>query len=460
MFWIGPDQFNQRGLSFSVSQQDAESDKITFEKMNTVLSLLEKRYVTEVDRQKLLTGAMNGMVEALDDPYTSYMNIEQSNHFQEEIDSQFEGIGTEVTTEDGKVKVVTPYKGSPAEKAGVKANDFIISVNGQSLIGLDLEQAVKKIRGPKGTQAKLLIERAGLTKPIELVVVRDKIALETVNSKLYPDQIGKIQITTFAMNTAADFLTQLEDLEKRGMKSLVIDVRNNPGGLLDSVTEILYQFVPEGEVLFQRKERNQKTIKTLSKGSKKPYPITVLINEGSASASEIMAAALKETIGAKLIGQTTFGKGSVQATYSEALKDGSMMKITTAKWLTPKGNVIHKKGVVPDEKVKQPELFDIPRLTEKQALKFDMVSDDVKGIQKILKNLGYQIGRTDGYFDKQTERAVIDFQTKNKLTPTGVADQKTMKVLGDQLVKFILDEKNDIQLKRALEISRNAALKR
>jgi carboxyl-terminal processing protease len=451
MFWIGPEQFSERsGIDFSVSGESRNGSEVNFEKLNTTLELLEDQHVTKIDRQTLMSGAINGMVGAMEDPYTTYMDVEESKHFADGIDSSFEGIGAEVILEDDKVKVVLPYKGSPAEKAGVRSNDYILSVNGDSLKGLDLRQAIKKIRGPKGTQAKLMIERIGVSEPIQIIVVRDKIPIETVHAKLLTNKIGKIEITQFSTNTAEHFNKALLNLEEQGMRGLIIDVRNNPGGLLDSVSEILENFVPKDQILYQKKTRDKEVEITYSNGSSKSYPITVLINENSASASEIMAAALKETIGSKLIGTKTFGKGSVQATYADHFKDGSNLKITVAKWLTPKGNIINKKGVKPDFEVKPSSLFDVAPLAKKQTFSFDMVAEDIKNAQLILKGIGIHQGRTDGYFDRSTEKSLRDFQKRNKLTVNGQLDRKTASNLEQATVRYLKDEKNDIQLDRAV----------
>ena len=452
MLWMGPDRFQLDRTIITSSNKNDPSGSVNLDKIETTMELLEENYVLQVDRQKLLAGAINGMVAALDDPYTVYMDKAQSKSFQDSLESSFEGIGAEVATDGDKIKVVSPIKGSPAERAGIKPNDRIISVNGETLVGLDLFEAIKKIRGPKGTQAKLQIERAGVSEPITIVVVRDTIPIETVQAKMLPGKIGKIEISQFSFDTAEHFATELELLESDGMKALVIDLRNNPGGLLDQVQLMLENFVPAGKVMMQVKAREGESEKIVSEGDSKPYPVAVLINEGSASASEIMAAGLKETIGSKLIGITTFGKGSVQTTFEEEMNDGSNIKITIAKWLTPKGNTIHKKGVKPDLEVQQPDYFDVKPLAFEKTWKLDMVGDDIESAQLMLKGLGFHKGRTDGYFDQSTETSLKNFQQTKKMLPTGQLDKTAAIALQDSVIEAIRDEKNDVQLKQAVEV--------
>ncbi len=451
MLWLGPDFFERAGIHVPLPGKSTVDGKTSIDKIEKTIQLLEENYIGEVDRKKLLNGALNGVVDSLDDPYTVYMNVDQSSSFNDSIESSFEGIGAEVQKIEGKVQIVSPIKGSPAEKAGIRANDFIISVNGESLADLELFEAVKKIRGPKGTQAKLKIERAGLKEPIEIVVVRDEIPIETVYAEMLQEKIGYIQISQFSMNTAEHFAKELDDLDAKGMKALIIDVRNNPGGLLPSVVEILENFVPRGDVLVQMKSRETEPELIQSDGFGRETPVVVLMNEGSASASEIMAAALRENIGSKLIGVKTFGKGSVQNTFEEEMADGSNLKITVAKWLTPKGNTIDKVGVKPDIEVKQPAFFSVNRMTMAKTLQYDMVSDDVKTAQLMLTGLTLYNGRTDGYFDRATEKAIEQFQKKQALPVNGKIDKQTGKVLEEQVIQFIQDKANDTQLKQAIK---------
>lgn len=437
------------GLLASLAGNASQRDDM--KKIQTAMELIEGQYYKNVDRTKLVDGAINGMMEALDDPYSSYMGKETAAQFEESIEGSFTGIGAEVASENGKVVIVTPIKGSPAEKAGLRAQDIILSVNGESLEGLDLNDAVSKIRGPKGSEAKIKIQRAGSTDPVEYKIVRDDIDLETVTAHMEKDGVGVITITQFSLNTADRFKEELAKLEKQNMKGLVIDVRNNPGGVLSVVIDIAQQFVPKGKTIVQVEDKNQKREKEVSKGSSKPYPVTVLMNKGSASASEILAGALQQSAGATLIGENSFGKGTVQTSYDKQMGDGSLLKITIAKWLTPNGTWIHEKGIAPDIAVSQPEYFSVAPLSKEKPLEYNMNNTDVKNAQIMLKGLGYNPGREDGYFDKPTEEAVKGFQKKAGLTANGTIDSETAGKLEAALIENIRNPENDTQLKRGIQ---------
>jgi len=420
-------------------------------KLNAVLELIETKYYQKVDRKELLDGAISGMLSSLDDPYSVYMEKDVALHFSESIEGSFTGIGAEVTMENGRIVVVSPIKGSPAERAGLLAKDVMLTINGESLDGLNLQEAVAKIRGPKGTKAKIQVLRNGVSEPINLVLIRDDIDVETVYANLLEDGTGIIEIRQFSLHTAERFKEELEGLEQKGMKGLVIDVRNNPGGVLPVVVDIAQHFLAKGKTIVQVEDRNGTREKTVSEGSSKTYPIAVLMNNGSASASEILAGALKESAGATLIGESTFGKGTVQVSYNKMLGDGSLVKMTIAKWLTPNGNWIHEKGIEPDIKVEPPELYRAARLALTETLELDMNGEKVRSAQIMLNGLGYEPFRDDGYFDAATEKAVKSFQTDNGLEATGKIDDNTANALELSVVKWIQDDKNDIQMLEAIK---------
>ena len=432
----------------------AEANPDNLVKVEEAYDLILNRYVEKVDQNKLVEGAIQGMLSVLKDPYSVYMDKNTAKQFTQTLESSFEGIGAEVGMVDGKIVIVSPFKNSPAEKAGIKPNDQILKVNGKSVEGLDLSKATLKIRGKKGTTVELEIARKGLKDPLTIDVKRDEIPLETVHSSVKKQdgkKIGYIEITTFSQDTAADFEKDLKALENDHIKGLILDVRGNPGGLLDSVGDILKELVPKDQPYVQVDPRNGKTqrfFSTLSK--KKDYPIVVLVNKGSASASEILAGALQEADGYKLVGETTFGKGTVQQAIP--MGDGSNIKLTLAKWLTPDGNWIHKKGIKPDVAIKQPAIFDTHPIQVDTPLVKDMNNEQVKNAQEILDGLGFEPGRKDGYFSEETKIAVKGFQQENNLPSTGRIDEKTAAKLEEAAVKEMKKEKNDLQLKMALKL--------
>jgi carboxyl-terminal processing protease len=440
----------------SPKEQAAASEANTdnLEKVEQAYDLILNRYVEKVDRNQLVEGAIQGMLSVLKDPYSVYMDKDTAKQFTQTLESSFEGIGAEVGMVDGKIVIVSPFKNSPAEKAGIKPNDQILKVNGKSVEGLDLNKATLKIRGKKGTTVELEIARKGLREPLSIDVKRDEIPLETVHSSIKKQdgkKIGYIEITSFSEDTAADFKKDLKALENDRIKGLVLDVRGNPGGLLDSVGEILKELVPKDKPYVQIEQRSgekQRFFSTLSK--KKDYPVLVLVNKGSASASEILAGSLQEADGYKLVGETTFGKGTVQQAIP--MGDGSNIKLTLAKWLTPDGNWIHKKGIKPDVAIKQPAIFDTHPIQVDKPMVEDMNNEQVKNAQEILDGLGFEPGRKDGYFSKETKVAVKGFQQEHNLPSTGKIDEKTAAKLEEEAVQEMKKEKNDLQLKMALKL--------
>lgn len=453
MKWIGGT--DQKSAPKQANQINLKTGNL--EKVDQAYDLILNRYVEKVDKQKLVEGAIQGMLAVLKDPYSVYMDKETSDQFNQVLDSSFEGIGAEVGMVDGKIVIISPFKNSPAEKAGLKPNDQILKVDGVSVEGLDLNKATSKIRGKKGTMVQLEIARKGLTVPLTVDVKRGEIPLETVHSSIknYNEKkIGYIEISSFSANTANDFKKQLSSLEGQHVKGLILDVRGNPGGFLSSVQDILKELVPKDKPIVQIEQRNgEKTryFSTLSK--KKDYPVVVLVNKGSASASEILAGALQEADGYKLVGETTFGKGTVQQAVE--MGDGSNIKLTLYKWLTPDGHWIHKNGIKPDVAIKQPKIFDSHPLQIETPLQVDMNNEQIKNAQEILDGLGLAPGRTDGYFSSETMRAVKGFQQQNGLQSTGQIDSKTAAKLEESAIKEMKKEKNDLQLQTALKLVAN-----
>ncbi len=442
----------ENGTNLNVGSSATEEE---FDKIEQTYELILDKYVEDVDKQKLLEGAIQGMVNTLDDPYSVYMDQETAKQFNDTLESSFEGIGAEVTMMDGFVTIVAPFEDSPAEQAGLKPHDQIISIDGESTKGLDLYEAVLKIRGKKGTTVKLEVKRAGVTNPLTVEVKRDEIPIETVYSEVIEEngkKVGHLKITSFSEDTAADFEKQLKALEKKGMDGLVIDVRGNPGGFLNAVQDISKLFITNEEPIVQIESRagdKQRFFSELK--SKKDYPIVALIDRGSASASEILAAALKEAGGYEVVGEKSFGKGTVQQAVE--MDDGSNIKLTMYKWLTPDGNWIHKKGVKPTVEVQQPDFYRAnPISLEDKELTFDMNGEQVKNVQTILKGLGFNPGRDDGYFDEKTETAVRAFQNANGLSATGKVNEETASLMEQKLLEKIDSGKNDQQLKTAVEV--------
>ena len=345
------------------------TERSEFGKLYTAYDTLKNNYYEKVDQDKLINGAINGMVESLDDPYSDYMDESEAKSFHDSISSSFEGIGAEIQEQDGFIMIVSPIKDAPAEKAGLKPNDKVISVDGKSIQGMSATEAVMLIRGEKGTTVKLTIQRPGMDETMDVPIVRDTIPIETVYGEMLEDGIAKVQITTFSENTSKELLTTLNELQNQGMKGLILDLRQNPGGLLDQAIEISSLFLPDSEIVLQIEDRNGKVEKiNATSGKDNPnLPLVVVIDKGSASASEILAAAVQESGNVTLVGEKSFGKGTVQK--AQDLTDGSNLKLTTEKWLTPKGNWIHKKGITPDVEVALPDYASLTMINPDIELK-------------------------------------------------------------------------------------------
>lgn len=420
-----------------------------FQKLFNAYDELSKNYYKDIDKDALVNGAVDGMISALGDPYSDYMNKKEATQFNESISSSFQGIGAEIQEKAGHIVVVSPIKNSPAEKAGIKTNDIIKKVNGKSIEGMTASQAVLLIRGKKGSEVTLQIQRGSANNLITMKITRDDIPVETVYATMEKDKIAHIQITSFSEGTYKELLSALDDMEAKGMKGLVIDVRQNPGGLVDVVENIASLFVKTGEPIVQFEDRSGKKQVVNAKGGRKvKVPVTVLIDGGSASASEILAGALSESSNVKLVGEKSFGKGTMQT--AENLPDGSNLKYTIAKWLTPKGNWIHEKGIQPDYKVNYPSYASLPYLNTDKALKEGTLSNQVKTAEKMLKAVGYNPGKIDGLYDASTKLAVEEFQKSHKLKVTGILKGDTTYALMEQLRMKI--KKDDPQLKKAMTL--------
>ncbi|MCJ7773201.1 MAG: S41 family peptidase, partial [Desulfobacterales bacterium] len=317
-----------------------------------VIELIEQNYVDPVEAKDLIQKAIQGMVQSLD-PHSALLPPDAFEDLQIDTQGKFTGIGIHITMKDGFVTVISPIEGTPAYKAGIQAMDKIIKVDGTTTN--DLRDAVNRMRGPKGSKVTITIIRENKREEINLTLIRDVIPIESIKSITLQPGYGYIRITNFTGSTTKDLIKDLEKFEtdKTTLKGLVLDLRNNGGGLLNQAIKVSDLFLEDGIILSikGRNEQNTKTFKAHSNKVKRDYPIIMLINGGSASASEIVAGALQDHKRALLLGTTSFGKGSVQTV--EPLRDGSALKLTTARYYTPSGKSIQAKGIEPDIVVKQ-----------------------------------------------------------------------------------------------------------
>ncbi|MFH0859377.1 MAG: S41 family peptidase [Patescibacteria group bacterium] len=318
---------------------------------------LSEKYVDKgkLDIQKMVYGAISGMVDSLDDPYTVFLNPGDTKKFTDNVKGSFEGIGIEIGIRDGDLQVIAPLENTPAQKAGLKSGDKIIKINDTMTANLSLDAVVDLIRGPKGTSVDLTIYNDNLKEPKVISIVRDVVEIPSLSWELLEGDIAYIKLSHFSENAIFDFRKAAIEILTSPAKSIILDLRNNPGGYLEVSREIAGYFLEKGQVVAIEDFGNDKRDQYLAQGAGTlmDYPVVILINEGSASASEILAGCLRDNRGIMLIGEKSFGKGSVQEL--EKLVGGSSLKVTIAKWLTPKGESITDKGLEPDIKVEMKE---------------------------------------------------------------------------------------------------------
>jgi carboxyl-terminal processing protease len=308
----------------------------------------------DFDVQTQVYGATKGLVDSLDDPYTVFMTPDEASDFEESMAGEFEGVGAEIDRRNDQIIIVSPLKGSPAYAAGLEPGDIVFEIDGEPTFGITLEEAVTRIRGPKGDPVILTVIRENERKPIDITIVRDSIVLPTLEWELNDEGIAIISLYQFGNNAVRDFRTAVESIVLESPKGVVVDLRNNGGGLLDACIKILSEFVKDEVVVKTEGRRFGDTgdLKTARDGSLLEVPLVVLVNEGSASASEILTAMVKDYQIGEIMGTASTGKGTVQEIVS--FTNGGNLKLTVAKWLSPKGEWINDVGVLPDVEISDP----------------------------------------------------------------------------------------------------------
>jgi carboxyl-terminal processing protease len=374
----------------------------TYDKLKVfteILSLIQSNYVEEVNSQDLIYGAVKGMLDTLD-PHSAFMPPDAFREMQVETQGSFGGLGIEITVKDRMLTVVAPIDGTPAERAGVQPGDRIVKIEGQPTKDMTLMDAVRKLRGPKGSKVTISILREGSPEPMDITLVRETIEVHSVRSKDLGDGIYYVRITSFQEKTSKDLEKALEQAEKAGDAALILDLRNDPGGLLNQAVAVSDMFLDKGQLIVytQGRIKNQDLRFTAEHSNGLPkWPMVVLVNGGSASASEIVAGALQDWKRAVLIGTKTFGKGSVQTVIP--LSDGSGLRLTTAKYFTPGGRSIHGIGITPDIIVELPK----PELTAQRQ-------EDTRRLAAGERPREQRIGEQEGESVEIGRRDVVDLQ--------------------------------------------------
>ena len=317
--------------------------------------IINKNYVEpqKIDSDKAMFEATRGLLRSLDDAYSDLLSEKQRKIFEEDLSGSFGGVGMEIGIRKGVLTIIAPLEGTPAERAGLKTNDKILKIDGEETNEMSLEEAVAKIRGKPGTQVTLTIFRDEWVEPKDFVITREIINIPIIKSKLISPNIGYIKINSFGAKTYSEFVNTYRDLKSKGANKFIIDLRNNPGGYLEMAIKMSELFLDRGKIILKEIKRNEVTKTIVSEGpAVVREKVVILFNNGSASGSEIFAGALRDNLGIKLIGEKSFGKGSVQQTFT---LNGNLLKLTVAYWLTPNGTKIEGNGLKPDIEVKEPK---------------------------------------------------------------------------------------------------------
>lgn len=336
------------GAAPLLQQTTTSSTSADFGLLERVWGILEDRYLGKpLDRSAAVYGAIRGMLASLDDPYTVFLSPDEAQEFEQEIQGTFEGIGAEIGIKRGSLVIIAPLADSPAERAGLKAGDRILAIDDRESSSLSLDEAVRQIRGKKGSTVALVVQREN-EEPREVSIVRESITVKSVRTRFLGNNLALIELTYFGPSTSADFRSAAQEVLVQGSRGVILDLRSNPGGYLDAAVGVASLFVPNGStiVIEEAADGSRTELKASNGETLKDVPLVILVDQGSASGSEIVAGALQDYGVASLVGAKTFGKGSVQQI--EELPDGSNLKVTVARWLTPKGRSIHDQGIDPD----------------------------------------------------------------------------------------------------------------
>lgn len=449
-----------KGGSVVYAASTEEYLDLQMENLKQYMEYIRKNYKDDISFTQMIKGAFEGVTDSLGDPYSVYYGASgEGENFVESVTGEFSGVGLSIENYNGKCRVVAPIPNTPAEKSGIISGDIVTRINGVDISSKTLNEAATMMRGAEGTKVTLVIDRGGKT--LSFTLTRAKIKTVSVNSEVLEQNIGYIQITSFDNDTNKEFSAALEELERKGITALIIDVRNNPGGLVNTAMEVANQLMPKGPIAhFMQKN---KIVETYSASGSADFdlPAVLLVNEGSASASEILAGALQDSKTATLVGSTTYGKGVAQQITD--FTDGSSMKLSMYYFLTPDKKKIDQVGITPDYTVHNGSEDEARLLAEEYAAFAPMIEKvkpvagsvglNVFGAQQRLSMLGYPVKAT-GTMDDATVAAVKKFQSENKLYAGGVLDYTTMDMLDKASAAYITAAKDgqDLQLKKAIEL--------
>ena len=389
-------------------------DSGNLNKLTNMINIIQQKFVGKKNptKQELYEYAMTGLVNGLDDPYSEYLTKKDLESFTEDLDGEYVGVGMSIDKKkDAPLVVVSPFVGSPAAKAGMKIGDKVTKVDKTDIIPLNATETVNLLKGKQGTKVDVEVVREGVKNPFTVTIIRDTIKLEMVESKMLPDQIGYVSLLKFGNHTGAELKKHIEQLQAQGMKGLILDLRSNPGGSLKEAQDISSLFLTQDLVVYLKYKNGQETRYNRTMPSLGNFPLIILVNGGSASASEIVTGAIKDYKRGTIIGQKTFGKGIVQEVIP--LEGGDAIKLTVAQYFTPNGNYIHEKGIEPDIKVDMEEVLSIKGYAN------DSEEARENRMKEIRKYLEKEIGKeeTDKIIsagDVQLKRATEEMEKKIK----------------------------------------------
>jgi carboxyl-terminal processing protease len=432
-------------------------DSSKLQRLQQIMDVIETNWYFGNEHSDLETDMVNdaisGMLTELGDKYTTYFSKEELEAFSNAINLGYEGIGVSFFENNGSYIIDRVFVNSPAEKAGVQSGDIISIVDGIDVTGKTSDELVTLVKGVAGSDVTIIFKRG--SEEVTMVITRGQIS-NTAYGKVLTGNIGYIELSTFGDTSSAEFMTYLKDFKSKGIKDLIIDLRDNGGGSLTALIGIASNFIPVGETVLQQKDVDGYITLDKSRGTIiDTYDhIIILVNNNSASASEVLTAALQEKAGAIVIGKTTYGKGLVQT--MAQFSDGSALKYTQAAWLTPSGKSIHEVGVIPDIDVALHPVLTTEFYTfiEEESFALDSVSDAIKDARLCLDFMGYPVDRMDGYFSAQTEIALNTFKTEMGMEADGILTKDVFSSLQSAMIKiwhFNKDTK-DLQMIRALEV--------
>ncbi len=415
--------------------------------LDEVSNIIESQYIEEVDQEEMIEGALDGMLETLDDPQTGYMSPQEYQDLLVQTEGSYGGIGIEVFQDEDYVTIVAPISGTPGEEKGLRSGDRIVTVEGDDVVGKDIDEVVEVMRGEPGTSVEIEIERPGLDEKLDFEITRENIELDSVEYEMLDNNISHVELTNFDQTTGEEFRDALSDLKDEDMEGMILDLRDNPGGLLDAAIEVAEEIVPAGPIVHV--EGRDGTLDTYeSEGDGADYPMVVLVNENSASASEILAGALQDTDTAIVAGSETFGKASVQNV--EPLNAGGGLRYTMAKYQTPEGRDIHEVGLTPDVELDAPAVLQLAREPISADLGPGDDGEEVETLQQILQEFGFYEQDITGDFDDNTGDALEEFQEEREISVTGEMDDMVIREFHEMIEEY--QEEDDEELDRALEL--------